>query len=625
MSITSITIENFKGIKDKVKIDFKPITLLFGPNSAGKSTIIQALHYAWEVIGRHNLNPKSTEYGGQSIDFGGFENIVYGHEKNRSVRMRFDFDLDGIKFPKYADEDYIDGISFANHIYNNVYLWNPSEISENLKSASVEFIISWDNGLETFRVSTYSIYFNNELVGVMKTIDGKEGAEISYINFCHPILVDTNYRSDFEKCIEGEKEDSFFCNEMNIDFLEELCQEALDNHTHWLDSSSISESDYNRFRRAVNINCEANDLAPEIQEKKKQVLNELIDYFKDKPKNGELSEEEKEAIKSKFLNKLQENDGRLSKIIKSACKILVPYEFWLYTKLYFNFKTLNNEIAIKCSGQKDALPVFNRLLDLQKPKEKNKKLDELDHSDYYYQAILSAISQIFLAPGEILQNELKKLLYLGPIRSRIPRNYEPESYIDNKRWSEGLAAWDVLYSKDQNFFEKVNYWVNDRLQTGYILYKKSPSQIKIIDKNGFELRPLDIGVGFSQILPIVVGSLYAQDSFIAVEQPELHIHPALQAEMGDLIIESALTANNCLLLETHSEHLILRILRRIRESSEGELEEGATPITPDIVSVIYVQPGENGSKVIHIPVNEDGEFDRPWPHGFFAERAKELF
>ena len=69
----------------------------------------------------------------------------------------------------------------------------------------------------------------------------------------------------------------------------------------------------------------------------------------------------------------------------------------------------------------------------------------------------------------------------------------------------------------------------------------------------------------------------------------------------------------------------MRILRRIRETTDGELPADATPITPEQLAVLYVQPGKDGSEVINIPVNEDGEFDRPWPQGFFAERAKELF
>jgi len=136
----------------------------------------------------------------------------------------------------------------------------------------------------------------------------------------------------------------------------------------------------------------------------------------------------------------------------------------------------------------------------------------------------------------------------------------------------------------------------------------------------------DVGIGVSQVLPVLVSAYASKERIIAIEQPEIHLHPALQAELGDLFIHSALGGNgNTLLLETHSEHLILRILRRIRETAEGELPEGLTPITPDQVSVLYVEPGKEGSEVFHIPVNQDGEFERPWPRGFFAERARELF
>jgi predicted ATPase len=116
------------------------------------------------------------------------------------------------------------------------------------------------------------------------------------------------------------------------------------------------------------------------------------------------------------------------------------------------------------------------------------------------------------------------------------------------------------------------------------------------------------------------------NQLIAIEQPELHLHPALQAELGDVFIESALGENkNTFLIETHSEHVILRLLRRIRETAEGELPPGATPLRPEDVAVLYVKPGSEGSEVIELPVNIEGDFDKPWPDGFFPERSKELF
>jgi AAA15 family ATPase/GTPase len=69
--ITGITIENFKGIREEVKLDFRPITLLFGANSAGKSTVLHALHYAREVFERRNVNADRTVSGGKYVDLGG--------------------------------------------------------------------------------------------------------------------------------------------------------------------------------------------------------------------------------------------------------------------------------------------------------------------------------------------------------------------------------------------------------------------------------------------------------------------------------------------------------------------------------------------------------------------------
>ena len=144
----------------------------------------------------------------------------------------------------------------------------------------------------------------------------------------------------------------------------------------------------------------------------------------------------------------------------------------------------------------------------------------------------------------------------------------------------------------------------------------------------------DVGVGISQVLPVLMNAFGEERSLIAVEQPEIHIHPALQAELADVFIESALGENkNTFLLETHSEHLILRILRRIRETTEDdqsdwpEALQKACPngIRPEDVAVLYVQPGEEGAEVIELPVDANGELTCSWPGGFFEERMKELF
>jgi predicted ATPase len=149
----------------------------------------------------------------------------------------------------------------------------------------------------------------------------------------------------------------------------------------------------------------------------------------------------------------------------------------------------------------------------------------------------------------------------------------------------------------------------------------------LIDKRtGTAVSHRDVGIGVSQVLPVLVSAYASDGMFVAIEQPEIHLHPALQAELGDVFLESALgPQRNAYLIETHSEHLILRMLRRIRETTDGALPSGLPRVRPEDVSVLYVQPGREGAEVVHIPVTEEGEFHQPWPEGFFAERARELF
>ena len=81
-----------------------------------------------------------------------------------------------------------------------------------------------------------------------------------------------------------------------------------------------------------------------------------------------------------------------------------------------------------------------------------------------------------------------------------------------------------------------------------------------------------------------------------------------------------------LLIETHSEHLLLRILRRIRETNEGELNPATFPsVRPDQVAVYFVESKEGRTMVTPLRIDETGEFIDRWPRGFFEERAKELF
>jgi predicted ATPase len=121
-----------------------------------------------------------------------------------------------------------------------------------------------------------------------------------------------------------------------------------------------------------------------------------------------------------------------------------------------------------------------------------------------------------------------------------------------------------------------------------------------------------VGFGVSQVAPIVVqGFLSAPGATLVIEQPEIHLHPAAQAELGDLFIEFALQEKQ-LFIETHSEHLLLRIRRRI---AQGEFQASD-------LKVFYVHETTAGAIVKSLQIDERGRI-LDWPKGFFDQDYNE--
>jgi predicted ATPase len=110
--------------------------------------------------------------------------------------------------------------------------------------------------------------------------------------------------------------------------------------------------------------------------------------------------------------------------------------------------------------------------------------------------------------------------------------------------------------------------------------------------------------------------MLSRNSTLLIEQPEIHIHPRLQAELGSLLADCIKPPfENQFIIETHSEHLMLRLQKLIRK---GELK-------PEDISVIYVDRGAEGSKCLHLRLDEEGDFIDEWPDGFFEEDFNEIF
>ena len=145
-------------------------------------------------------------------------------------------------------------------------------------------------------------------------------------------------------------------------------------------------------------------------------------------------------------------------------------------------------------------------------------------------------------------------------------------------------------------------------------------------RSGIKVAAQDLGVGISQVIPVIVAALHETQGVVAIEEPESNVHPAFQVVLADLFITRTRANPDVLfLVETHSEHLMLRCLRRIRETSEGKVPEDEPSLKPEEIAVHFVEPGDDGPRIHRIRIDEDGEFLDPWPRGFFRERSKELY
>ena len=157
-------------------------------------------------------------------------------------------------------------------------------------------------------------------------------------------------------------------------------------------------------------------------------------------------------------------------------------------------------------------------------------------------------------------------------------------------------------------------------------------QVQLRESDGdFTVNLRDVGAGAGQVLPIIIQAIAAEPgTVIACEQPELHLTSRAQADLADLFVETAKRAFAAPqnpqtdrregvaishIIETHSEHLILRLQRRIRE--------GLLP--PGYLKVLYIIRDKGVSHCHDLRLDSAGDFVDRWPEGFFEERFDELF
>lgn len=532
--ITALEVDNFKGIGRPIRIELRPITLFFGRNSAGKSTILHALHYAHEILSRRNLDPDATHHGGDVVDLGGFRSFVHAQDTSRVVRLRFELDLTKHELPELPMLESAADADEAEEL-QSLELFDEG-LSTEIRSGWVELQVRWSGARKAPTLRTYEVGMNGEVIGRIESND--DGAQVDlFPNLAHPLFA-------YDGRIPEEERPS----------REEVA-------SRWISDTPGSEAEYWRGHRL--------------------------------PVGG---------------------------LARSS------------------------------------LPRWGELL----------ALDYDEQDDFYaypFREFRYRVSTLMVGLGQLLKDEVAQLRYVGPMRDVLARTYASPRYLEPHRWASGLGAWDRMHTLGPEFVAGVSDWLSDseKLDTGYGLALRSFIELpedsalwlsiergtfldmwddlaaefqslekrtafRLVDPTSrIAVHPADVGVGVSQVVPVVVAALDPdRPSLTAIEQPELHIHPKVQVGLGDLFASQIGDGTRRFLLETHSEHLMLRLLRRIEETHSGDLPPGAPALRPDQVAVVFIEQIEGEVKATQLRIDESGEFVDRWPHGFFEERAEEL-
>lgn len=524
--LSELRLASFKSFATPQFAPLAPITLIYGPNSGGKSSIIQSLLLIKQslVTSRSSLN--TLDFNGYLTDLGDFNNAVFRHEK-RSIELGFSYNTNFMR----------------------------GEATYTLPPADDSRAIDFRFAPMTELIRTPNRQRKRRYIGL---------ENCSY-------RLGTPTKSDSVKGFQFGFENA-------------------DSHARQLGLRYRRDREHHFFRASKNTDLD-------------EVANYLLRFF-----GHELSRVESELPRQTLSREISHHARRraLKQILSDS---LFTTSDFLPSSLY-RLRPLSENEPREFSDEEVQQTYLAERYGLR-----------IDFLSRFVDEIRFMISQVS---------------YIGPFR-RPPDRIE--ILRDRDTDSVGRAGeffHYMLFGKDPTS-SQLNSWLK-KLNVPYILELVRAGvedgsalvgnvvQIRYRDNRlNTNVSATDIGYGVGQIIPIIVEGILSQNKMILVEQPELHLHPKLQADFADLLICTSFSESNPegnqWIVETHSELVLLRILRRIRN---GELDAHQ-------VKVLYVDPPSAsnaampGSQIFDIELSADGRFLVPWPQGFFDEQGAETF
>jgi len=575
MRITEISLTNFRSFQATQRIQLAPVSLLFGPNSVGKSSLLMALFYLQQILEKGHCDPQRIDVLGEK-HVGGFASLVNGGNLNKQIVLKIKVDKAGSIGTSY------------NQLYeliNEDFGLTVDSPTGDADSFAVEMHIAWSNAAEDAYVACYKLWLDDALIAELTSDAGMKQPVVAWLNYRHPALLSD---LDAEERLDGE-EDGF------VSVFHELLNAHRPMHqTARFESGqnadvsfAHSELGFKGFAGALPLvgrrlesTLEHDD--PRITTRLHEILSDvlvapldnLLELLNQSLCIGPLRMVP-DALRQPNPYPLQKdwyNGAAAWDVISAAIRQKTHYAYmaeineWM-ERLGLDYSLRAKSVVSKTvfTGSSDNMGELRAMIDA--------------YGDKLGFQITDKEGKSIVPQGSSNQVWLKALL-----EDLAPESKTPQGAITQQVSSQ----WGL--------------WDNER---------------------HCEVAFTDVGVGVSQLFPLIVAVAVARQGLVICEQPELHVHPRIQVGIGDLLTQGNKQCG--FLIETHSEHLVLRILRRIRESAEGDLPEGLDALSPEDVSITYLASDENGVKAKRIEIDRFGEFTSRWPSGFFTERSEELF
>lgn len=602
MILNAFHIANFKAFAGSQRVPLRPVTLIYGANSAGKSSILHALALVHHAIETGDLDVRRTRIGGETIDLGGFRQFVHRRDRGQQVELRFELD------PARLSGRVAGLLRSAREIVVELAIgeWTTSGLRD-LPGDQVHEVILEDG----VRVERFSMEADGELLLSMSARSGGL-LRLDRLEHAHPV---------FRELLRGLLMLGTTLQEVEDDDLAVL-GEVLDTFV-----PGISARSHGLFPRVEDHSGDS-----DVEGDRWNVLLSVS--------RGRRREELARAARMFVPDALRELVEGLGSVIEDELRqlrYLGPLRSYPPRHLAFSQDHDPNWFA----GGGYAWDVVRR--DAKVRRRVNAWLGEPERLQTPYQLVVRDLLPSDLVAAELssrLDDELHDLL--ASIIARFADGEQP----DIRRIAEDVAA---RFREAQNVsgpepdlhdlgpFPEIRdllsvvtdtEWLSQALADAMVESQSEEIQdlVLVDQRTGTPVSHRDVGIGVSQVLPVLVSAYASEGKLLAIEQPEIHLHPALQAELGDVFLESALGGGgNTFLIETHSEHLLLRIMRRMRQTTAGELPDGVPEVRPEDVMVLFVEPDGGQSLIREMPLNERGELVKAWPGGFFEEGLREIF